>query len=213
MSADTTTKNLIDELTVSDDFNIGLTGEQIFSQHHISAKKPTETEWFRVYGSNIEELKKGVLCKVKVGIKDEDFIIGGDNKFKKRVEHDFKKVRKVLLAYYVTSQGLMGIWPVTIPVGRLLSNKWIDTALQVLREAQKSWVNIKSNQVNAAYDCFKAREVDQEHYGEPKFILPYGEVITKAFGTDFTLTPSNYETNEYVQQAIGVQVQLKATDE
>ena len=84
MSADTTTKNLIDELTVSDDFNIGLTGEQIFSQHHISAKKPTETEWFRVYGSNIEELKKGVLCKVKVGIKDEDFIIGGDNKFKKR---------------------------------------------------------------------------------------------------------------------------------
>ena len=43
--------------------------------------------------------------------------------------------------------------------------------------------------------------------------MPYGEVITKAFGTDFTLTPSNYETNEYVQQAIGVQVQLKATDE
>ena len=94
MSADTTTKNLIDELTVSDDFNIGLTGEQIFSQHHISAKKPTETEWFRVYGASVDELKKGVLCKVKVGIKDEDFIIGGDNKFKKRVEHDFKKVRK-----------------------------------------------------------------------------------------------------------------------
>ena len=33
---------------------------QIFSQHHISAKKPTETEWFRVYGSNIDELKKAV---------------------------------------------------------------------------------------------------------------------------------------------------------
>ena len=81
MSNQTETKNLIDELTVSDDFNIGLTGEQIFSQHHISAKKPTETEWFRVYGSNIDELKKGVLCKVKVGFKDEDFIIGGDNKF------------------------------------------------------------------------------------------------------------------------------------
>ena len=65
MSADTTTKNLIDELTVSDDFNIGLTGEQIFSQHHISAKKPTETEWFRVYGSNIDELKKVFYAKSK----------------------------------------------------------------------------------------------------------------------------------------------------
>ena len=30
MSNQTETKNLIDELTVSDDFNIGLTGEQIF---------------------------------------------------------------------------------------------------------------------------------------------------------------------------------------
>ena len=107
----------------------------------------------------------------------------------------------------------MGIWPVTIPLGRLLSNKWIDTAIQILREAQKSWVNIKSNQVNAAYDCFKAREVDQEQYGEPNFALPYDEVITKAFGNDFTLTPSTYEQNEYVQQAIGVQVQLKTTDE
>jgi hypothetical protein len=74
-------------------------------------------------------------------------------------------------------------------------------------------VNIKSNQVNAAYDCFKAREVDQEQYGEPNFALPYDEVITKAFGNDFTLTPSTYEQNEYVQQAIGVQVQLKTTDE
>ena len=108
MSDQTETKNLIDELTVSDDFNIGLTGEQIFSQHHISAKKPTETEWFRVYGSNIDELKKGVLCKVKVGFKDEDFIIGGDNKFKKRVEHDFKKVRKVLLCLLCHFTGTNG---------------------------------------------------------------------------------------------------------
>ena len=82
------TENLIDQLTVSDDFNIGLTGDQIYSDTHISPVKPTQTEWFRVYGNSLNDIKKGVLCKVKVGFKDEDFIIGGDAQFKARVQHD-----------------------------------------------------------------------------------------------------------------------------
>ncbi len=151
------TESLIDQLTVSDDFNIGLTGDQIFSEHHISPQKPTQTEWFRVYGTSLNDIKKGVLCKVKVGFKDEDFIIGGDAAFKQRVQHDMKKVRKVFLAYYETSNGRMGIWPVTEPVGRMMSNKWIDTALQIIQEAQNKWVKFVSNQTNAAYDCFSCK--------------------------------------------------------
>jgi len=205
-------ESLIDQLTVSDDFNIGLTGDQVYSEHHISPQKPTQTEWFRVYGTSLNDIKKGVLCKVKVGFKDEDFIIGGDKEFKQRVQHDMKKVRKVYLAYYETSNGRMGIWPVTEPVGRMMSNKWIDTALQIIQEAQNKWVKFVSNQTNAAYDCFRAIEIDQEQYGEPKFKLPYDEVIVKAFGKDFTLTPDTYEDNEYVQQSIGQQVSLKVVD-
>ena len=205
-------KSLIDELTVSDDFNVGLTGQQIFSDSHISNQKPTQTEWFRVQGSSLSDLKKVVLCKVKVGFKDEDFIIGGDKAFKERVQHDMKKVRMCYAAYYVTSNGRMGIWPITIPVGRMMTNKWIDTAIQIIEEAQHKWVKFVSNQVNSAYDCFRAREVDQEQYGEPKFVLSYGEVIVKAWGKDFTLTPDNYEENEYVQQSIGEQIGLKAID-
>ena len=89
-------ESLIDQLTVSDDFNIGLTGDQVYSEHHISPQKPTQTEWFRVYGTSLNDIKKGVLCKVKVGFKDEDFIIGGDKEFKQRVQHDMKKVRKFI---------------------------------------------------------------------------------------------------------------------
>ena len=203
------TENLIDQLTVSDDFNIGLTGDQIYSDTHISPVKPTQTEWFRVYGNSLNDIKKGVLCKVKVGFKDEDFIIGGDAQFKARVQHDMKKVRKAYLAYYVTSNGRMGIWPITVAAGRMMSNKWIDTATQIVEEAQKKWVKFVSNQTNSCYDCFRAREVDQEQYGEPKFKLPYNEIIVKAFGKDFTLTPDTYEENEYVQQSIGEQIGLK----
>jgi len=203
------TENLIDQLTVSDDFNIGLTGDQLFTDTHISPVKPTQTEWFRVYGNSINDIKKGVLCKVKVGFKDEDFIIGGDAAFKQRVQHDMKKVRKVYLAYYETSNGRMGIWPITVAAGRMMTNKWIDTATQIVEEAQHKWVKFVSNQTNSCYDCFRAREVDQEQYGQPKFILPYDEIIIKAFGEDFTLKPDIYEKNEYVQQSIGEQIGLK----
>ena len=51
------TENLIDQLTVSDDFNIGLTGDQIYSDTHISPVKPTQTEWFRVYGNSLNDIK------------------------------------------------------------------------------------------------------------------------------------------------------------
>ena len=44
--------------------------------------------------------------------------------------------------------------------------------------------------------------------------FPDNEIIVKAFGKDFTLTPDTYEHNEYVQQSIGTQIGLKVnTDE
>ena len=40
---------IVDELTVSDDFNTGLTGVPVFTDGHISKYKPEQdTEWFRV---------------------------------------------------------------------------------------------------------------------------------------------------------------------
>ena len=204
--------NVIDDLTVSDDYNVGLTGDQIFSENHISRFKPSQTEWFRVQGNSLNDIEKGVVCKIRVGQKDEDFIIGPPNDFRKRVEHDIKKVRKVLLGYYETSQGRLGIWPVSEPMGRNMSNKWIDSAIQILELAQKSWVKFTSNQSNGAYDCFRAREIDQEQYGEPKFIVPYKKVIALAWGNDFTLRPETYDKNEYVRQAIGQQIGLKVSE-
>ena len=86
---------IVDELTVSDDFNTGLTGVPVFTDGHIAKYKPEQdTEWFRVFGSSLNEIKKGVIVRIKVGRKNEDFILGGDLNFKERVKHDFRKFRK-----------------------------------------------------------------------------------------------------------------------
>ena len=107
----------------------------------------------------------------------------------------------------------MGIWAPSVKEFLSISNKWTDTAEQILDIAQHDWVNVKSNMKNRYYECYKARPQDQEQYGEPKFKLDYDEVIIKAFGKDFTLNPDNYETNKYVQQMLGVQVPLKLVEE
>ena len=106
----------------------------------------------------------------------------------------------------------MGIWAPSVKEFLSISNKWTDTAEQILDIAQHDWVNVKSNMKNRYYECYKARPQDQEQYGEPNFKLPYKEVIKKAWGSDFTLNPDNYENNEYVMQSIGIPVSIKVSD-
>ena len=190
------------------DFSLTMIDGKSLSLNNIKGKVVVlqfTASWCSVCRKEMPHLETEVWQRFK----DEDFIIGGDAQFKARVQQEKKKVRKVYLAYYETSNGRMGIWPITVAAGRMMSNKWIDTATQIVEEAQKKWVKFVSNQTNSCYDCFRAREVDQEQYGEPKFKLPYNEIIVKAFGKDFTLTPDTYEENEYVQQSIGEQIGLK----
>ena len=59
---------IVDELTVSDDFNTGLTGVPVFTDGHISKYKPEQdTEWFRIYGSSLNDIKKGIVIKIVTG--------------------------------------------------------------------------------------------------------------------------------------------------
>ena len=50
-------KEIINELTVSEDFNLGLSGDRVFTEAAISNKRPSETEWFRVFGSSRNDIK------------------------------------------------------------------------------------------------------------------------------------------------------------
>ena len=205
-------KEIINELTVSEDFNLGLSGDRVFTEAAISNKRPSETEWFRVFGSSRNDIKFVYCVAIRIGDKEEQFLIGGNSEFKQRVANDFKKIKKCWAAYYITSQGRMGIWAPSVKASLSISNKWTDTAEQILDIAQHDWVNVKSNMKNRYYECYKARPQDQEQYGEPNFKLPYKEVIKKAWGSDFTLNPDNYENNEYVMQSIGIPVSIKVSD-
>ena len=96
-----------DQVETSTDFNLGLTGNKLMTAAHIEAKKPGETDWFRVYGTNAADLLTGLIVKIKVEIIDQDYLIIGPPDFKAEMLDGFKKGRIVYQAYYVTSSGLL----------------------------------------------------------------------------------------------------------
>jgi hypothetical protein len=199
----------LEGIGVSADFNTGLTGSKIYTSAHISNQKPSETEWFKVFQQTWEATQDGILVKIRVGVRDVEYLVYGSEQFQARAKDDFKKVRKVHLVYYVTSQGRMGIWPISIPQNeRAQKNNWIVSAQQIVESARTKWTKCVSNMGNGSYDMFVARPQDQEQFGAATFELDFIDCVEKAFGDDI-LMEEEYDDNPYVQQQIGTQVGIK----
>ena len=190
-----------DQVETSQDFNTGITGQKLATSAHIEAKKPGETDWFRVFGQSEKDLQKGLIVKVKVDNIEQDYLVIGPPEFKTMIVDGFKKARLVYLAHYATSSGRNGIWPVTVPSvndkGNI--NSYVASAFEILKRSQHEWVNMKSNTGDRVYDGWTARQEDQEMFGKPNFILSQKEVIKKAFN-DRVITEDNYQSNPYVMR-------------
>ena len=112
-------KNLTKELSSLQSFTSSTTNAAIETAEVKAASNVAKeaasgiatSEWFKVHAANWEETPVGILVKIRVGVKDTDYLVFGSEQFKARVKDDFKKVRKVHLVYYTTSKGRMGIWP------------------------------------------------------------------------------------------------------
>ncbi len=86
-----------DSVGVSADFNTGLTGSKIYTSAHISNQKPSETEWFKVKQQSWETTQDGLLVKVRVGVRDVEYLIDGTEQFKARVKDDFQELLSLYL--------------------------------------------------------------------------------------------------------------------
>ena len=101
--------SLFGETRVSKDFKTTLTPGALKSGSQISRGKPTDQEWFQVYGKTMDDLEEMAIVTVPVGIKVEDYIIRGTKKFQEDAKNTFKKVRMCRVAFYVTSNGRHGL--------------------------------------------------------------------------------------------------------
>ena len=192
-----------DQVETAPDFNKGLTGKKLATPGHIKAQKPGETDWFRVYGKKATDLLPGLLVKLKVDVIDTEYLVIGPNEFKQQMIDGFKKGRSVYLAYYVTSSGMQGVWPVTVPEpdnnGNI--NGYNATAFAIMERSQHSWTQMKTNQGDRVYDGWIAEKQDQEMFGDPIFTMTQKEAAQKAFN-DRVIAPDTYESNPYVMRVL-----------
>ncbi|MBT5974305.1 MAG: hypothetical protein HOG64_01210 [Flavobacteriaceae bacterium] len=199
----TPTKDFWDQVETSEDFNNGITGKKLVSTGHVKAEKPGETDWFRVYGTSAADIIKGLIVELKVDVIDQKFLVIGPNDFKQQIVDGFKKAKGVYLAYYVTSSGKQGVWPVTIPKEDQYGNvnAYVQTAFIIMERAQHVWANMKTNQGDRVYDGWIAEAADQEMFGDPQFLLTPKEANQKAFN-DRVIQPDNYQNNPYVMRIL-----------
>ena len=207
-------KSLFSETRISKDYNSLLTPGVITSSSQISREKPTDQEWFQVWGNSMDDLEELAVVKIPVGIKGEDYILRGTEQFKEDVKNSFKKVRMVRVAYYTTSTARLGLWLVSLPIENKKGNinPYIATANQIIEKAQHKWVKKVSNTDHGYYDGFFAKPEDQQIFGEPKYRLNYEKAVLKSFDK-FFITEETIETDPHLRQAIGIDKGLKAATE
>ena len=202
--------SLFGETRVSKDFKTTLTPGALKSGSQISRGKPTDQEWFQVYGKTMDDLEEMAIVTVPVGIKVEDYIIRGTKKFQEDAKNTFKKVRMCRVAFYVTSNGRHGLWLVGVPNPNKEGyiNAWVATANEIVENAQHKWVKKQSNIPCGYYDGFYAKAEDQQIFGEPKFTYGYEEAIVRSFDK-FFITQESIETDPHLRVAMGTAIELK----
>jgi hypothetical protein len=81
-----------DQVETSQSFNTGITGNKLISDSHVQARKPGETDWFRVFGTKPDELQTGLIVKLKVDNLDQDYLVIGPEEFKVKCWTALRKV-------------------------------------------------------------------------------------------------------------------------
>lgn len=192
-----------DQVETASNFNKGLTGKKLISSNYIKAEKPSETDWFRVYGSSKDELTPGLIVELKVDIIDTKYLVIGPDDFKTQIVDGFKKAKSVYLAPYVTCTGRQGIWPVTVPEPDQKGNVngYNASAFSIMERAQHSWTQMKTNNADRVYDGWIAEKEDQEMFGDPIFTLTPKEILMKAYN-DRVIAPDTYEDDPYVMRVL-----------
>jgi len=206
--------SLFSETRISKNYKSTLTHGSIPSSSQISRDKPTDEEWFQVWGETMDDLEEMAIVKIMVGGKPTDYIIRGTEDFKEEVKNQFRKVRMVRMAYYVTSNQRLGLWPVSIPIENKdgTINPYTATANEIIEQGQHEWVKKITNRGNSYYEGYKAKPEDQQIFGKPNFRVDYEEAVVRAFDK-FFITVDSVETDPHVRQALGSSLNLKSIQE
>ena len=204
-------KSLFDYPEPSEDFN-NRAVEASVDKHAAAYKaaRPKETEWFRVFDpsgkGDVNSIRTFGVIEMPVKNIDVVFLIVGSQKFYDRVKADIGKVKLIKAAYYETSNGRVGIWPVTKiqrdKQGNV--NPYVGSSNKIMETALTKWVRVVSNREAGYYDGYLADERKVKTYveqGKPAFEEEYQVVCKKAYD-GFVITEDDYETNEYVQDFV-----------
>jgi len=92
-----------------------------------------------------------------------------------------KELVPKILVPAITAQGLLFLWPLRLLGRDGKRDSWINSGLEALEMARKSWIRVIPEMTLGAYEIYEA-EAD---LGDPQFPdMPFAEMLRIAFGED-----------------------------
>jgi hypothetical protein len=133
-------------------------------------RKPNKQEFIRVHPDGSYRMNVGLL---RMEPDREVFLVVP-------ALHDTISVEltSATLFTFVTSQGTLALWPITLPDVNGRRNSWLESAAKAAQIAQHAWVRVVANQAAMGYDCFEA----QGKLTEPEWpTLSFKDLLKLAF--------------------------------
>ena len=173
------------EVTPNVDFSDGLESSKIFD--FVDLGKPGYDDWFKLYNFENKGLSgfiKALIAKKKdaMGIMQPYLILGNDT-FKAKIIKRIRPVQLVRIAYGITTNERLFIWPLPIVEDLNAALTWHATGWEIATAALTRWTGIQSNKADSRYihlDLDKQGEVPKKD----SFItppIPYIDALKKAF--------------------------------
>jgi hypothetical protein len=136
----------LESLRLNQSFSDAVSTKKVLTT--ILVRKPSKQEFIRVHPSETYRMNAGIL---RVEQDREAFLVAP-------ALHDAisSEMTSATLYTFITSQGVVALWPISLPDINGRRNSWLDSATKAAQIAQHSWIRVVSNQAASGYDCFEA---------------------------------------------------------
>ena len=175
----------LEDVSINQSFDDGLESTKIFDV--VDLGKPDSNEWFKLYTINKKGLNGyvlGLIAKQKdaQGISQPYLILGNDT-FRKKVRHKMRPTQYVRIAFGITTNERLFVWPLPVVDDINAALTWHATGWEIATAALSEWTQIQADKGNSRYLHFVMEKQGQV----PKkdvFVTPpidYITAIKKAF--------------------------------
>jgi len=179
-----------DEFDIKDiapvkNYDTGIMRKRVYDT--VDCGKPGPEEYFKLYNlgkKGLNDFWPGLITKKKDSLgKDQTYIIVGNQSFREEAAERIKRTQSVRLAYGITSDRRLFIWPLVEVTDVTDALTWHITGWEIAEAGLNEWTQVQSDKKHHRYIHLRCSDPDQiadyDEFHKPP--LAYKSAVNRAF--------------------------------